>query len=87
MSCKPSTIFGEPNKGVHAYRIFGLAAVDLIGTIIIAYLIARFVKWEQLGKNMWIRFFVVFMLLMLLSLILHKLFCVHTTLTNAIMPY
>ena len=34
-----STIFGEPNKGIHKYSIFGIAIVDVIATIIIAYLL------------------------------------------------
>ena len=36
MACPYSTIFGKPGEGVHSYRIFGLAAVDISLTILAA---------------------------------------------------
>ena len=40
--CKYKNYFGEPGKGVHSYRIFNIAIVDvvmtLIGALIISYL-------------------------------------------------
>ena len=36
--CQYKNIFGEPKKGIHAYRIFNIAIVDLLLTIFIAYL-------------------------------------------------
>jgi hypothetical protein len=69
--CKYSEIFGIPKTGFHKLRIFGLAAGDLLGTILIAFLISRFTK---------IHFFKVFVILMLLSILLHLLFCVKTSL-------
>ena len=38
MPCPYANIFGEPNKGVHSIRFFGLAVVDCILTIIAAYI-------------------------------------------------
>jgi hypothetical protein len=67
MLCAYKNIFGEENKGIHSYRLFNVAIVDVIGTIIIALLISRkhFIK--------------ILILLFILGIILHRLFCVRTT--------
>jgi hypothetical protein len=67
MLCKYKNIFGEENKGIHSYRLFNVAIVDVIGTIIIALLISR--------KH----FLKILILLFILGIILHRLFCVRTT--------
>lgn len=40
MSCViiPPDIFGKPREGAHSWRIFDFAAVDILGTIAIAFL-------------------------------------------------
>lgn len=51
MSCPYKNIFGEPKRGFHSTRLFGLAAGDTLGTIAIAGLIAYFWKlnfWKTL---------------------------------------
>lgn len=37
MTCPYAHIFGEPGKGFHAPRLFGLAALDTLGTAGLAY--------------------------------------------------
>ena len=44
MLCDYKNILGEPGKGVHKYRIFNIAIVDVILTIIFAYFIAYLLK-------------------------------------------
>jgi hypothetical protein len=61
---------GVPNKGVHSYRFLGLAIVDVIMTIVLALLISYFCK---------IPFIYTSISLFLLGIILHRLFCVRTT--------
>lgn len=73
--CQYKDIFGKPREGVHQYRFFDIAIVDLIGTIIGALLIARWLNYD---------FVSVFLFLMISSLFIHKLFCVETTLTKLI---
>lgn len=75
MECKSqySNIFGEPKKGIHSIRIFDIAIVDLGLTILASFIIAKYTK-----RN----FFIIFAVLLALGLLLHKLFCVKTTLTN-----
>ena len=68
--CKYKNIFGKPNEGVHSYRIFNLAIVDIIATLIAAFLISYFFK---------ISFFYTCIFLFILGILFHKLFCVKTT--------
>ena len=73
--CKYKNYFGEPGKGVHSYRIFNIAIVDvvmtLIGALIISYLSGIKFIWSALG-------------LFLIGILLHRVFCVRTTIDNAI---
>jgi hypothetical protein len=75
MLCQYKDIFGLSRKGIHSYRLFDLAVVDTLATLIMAYLISRWSKWNT--KNM-------FVFLMILSVFIHKIFCVETTLTNLV---
>jgi hypothetical protein len=48
--CKYKDMFGKPNTGVHKYRLFNIAVVDVLATIAVAFLrsIRVFVsKWIQ----------------------------------------
>lgn len=73
--CKYKNIFGSPNEGVHSYRIFDLAIVDIVGTIIGAYII-----YKLTGYN----FNKILISLFILGIILHKIFCVNTKLNSLI---
>lgn len=74
--CAHKNIFGKPGQGVHSYRIFNIAIVDTLLTLVAAYLIGRYYKMKPLD------IFYVFAVLMILSVLVHKLFCVETTLTK-----
>lgn len=69
--CKYKDILGIPGKGVHQYFGFGFAILDLIGTMVIAYIISIMTGYSLLK---------VFIALMLFTIIIHKLFCVKTKL-------
>jgi len=73
--CQYKNIFGTPNTGAHSYRLFNIAIVDLGFTILASYLIAKYFSMN---------FVYVFIILMLIGLIMHKLFCVDTTLTKLV---
>jgi len=68
-------IFGRLNEGLHSYRFLNLAIFDVIGTIIIAYLIAKFFNLNS---------FIIIILAFLIGIILHRLFCVNTTINKII---
>lgn len=72
---KFSEIFGRPNEGVHSYRFLNLAIIDVIGTIVIAYIIAKI-----FNLNPWITIIFAFVI----GIILHRLFCVNTTINKLI---
>jgi len=77
--CKYKDIFGSPNQGVHKYRLFNIAIIDLVATIILALLIVVLAGiWSV--KNL----IIVSVLLILISIPIHMLFCVKTTLTNLV---
>lgn len=68
--CFYKDIFGKPNEGIHKYRMFDIAIIDLILTIGSAFLISQY-----FGQN----FIIILILLLLLGIIMHHLFCVKTT--------
>jgi hypothetical protein len=68
--CPHKNILGTPNEGIHQYRILNIAIADVIGTIVVSYLLAK-----QLKQDFKLMLIVIF----LLGIILHRLFCVETT--------
>ena len=72
---KYKNILGEPKTGVHRYRLFGLAIVDVLMTILLAVLISYFFKYP---------FLVTVVFLFVLGIILHRLFDVRTTIDTLI---
>ncbi len=78
--CKYSKIFGEPNTGVHAHRIYGFASIDIAMTLCAAYIISSLTHSPTDIRA----FFMITMILVILAIILHKLFCVNTKLNSII---
>jgi uncharacterized membrane protein YcaP (DUF421 family) len=75
MLCKYKDIFGKVKTGVHSIRLFDIAIIDVIGTILIGVAINYYTK---------INIFIILIILFLLAIILHKLFCVNTTINRLI---
>lgn len=74
--CQYKDIFGKPNTGAHSYRLLNIAIVDVLVTLLLAFVISYFNK----QKNVMYIFFI----LVLISVFIHKLFCVDTTLTKLV---
>jgi hypothetical protein len=68
--CKYKNVLGVSGQGIHSYRLFGIAIVDLIMTIIGAYFLARWFRWPFLRT---------FIYLFILGEFLHYIFCVPST--------
>ena len=68
--CKYKDIFGKPNEGIHSYRFLNIAIVDVLATIVVAFLISHFTKF-CFGKTL--------LALFLCGIVMHRLFCVKTT--------
>ena len=75
--CKYKNSLGIPNKGIHSYRFLGLAIVDVIMTIIGAILLSYFFKISLVYTTISLFF---------LGIILHRLFCVRTTIDKLLFP-
>jgi len=73
MLCKYKDIFGKPNQGVHSIRLFNIAIVDVVMTIIGAFFISKFLK-----TGFW--FTLIF--LFISGIIAHRVFCVETTINK-----
>jgi len=75
--CKYKNALGVPNEGIHSYRLFGVAIVDVVMTLIGAYLISYFFKYNLLYTTIG---------LFVLGIILHRVFCVRTTVNKILFP-
>ena len=71
MLCKYKDMFGKVGKGLHSYRILNIAIVDVLLTIIIAFIINLLFPTYK--------FIYILVLLFITGIILHRIFCVKTT--------
>lgn len=68
--CKYSDIFGKPGEGLHKYRLFGVAIVDVIFTFIVAFILYKvYPKYNFATYSIF---------LFSLGIVMHRLFCVRT---------
>ena len=72
--CQYKDIFGKPNEGSHSYRIFDIAIVDVLATIIVALLI-----YMLFGTRMGVPFWQILVALFAIGILAHRIFCVRTT--------
>uniref|UniRef100_A0A6C0EEQ2 Uncharacterized protein n=1 Tax=viral metagenome TaxID=1070528 RepID=A0A6C0EEQ2_9ZZZZ len=72
MFCKYKNIFGDLEKDIHAFRIYNIAIWDVLGTIIFAYLI-----YLYYFPNF--NYIYTLLLVFLLGIFFHRIFCVRTT--------
>ena len=75
--CKYKNMFGEVGTGLHSYRLFNIAVVDVILTIIVAYILS--VAFNTPFLYTLVGFFI-------LGIVLHRLFCVRTTVDKLLFP-
>jgi hypothetical protein len=75
--CKYKDIIGKPGLGLRKYRIFDIAILDTVVTIIGAYLIAIFFNWSPLYT---------IIVIFILGIISHRIFCVRTGLDKKLFP-
>jgi hypothetical protein len=75
--CKYKDALGNPGKGIHSYRFMGVAIADVIMTLIGAFLISYYTGYSFLNVSIF---------LFILGIILHRLFCVRTTIDKLLFP-
>lgn len=75
MLCKYKNALGEPGKGVHSYRVFDIAVVDVVLTILLGY----GVSWVLNTSFLW-----TLIAVFLIGIVVHWIFCVDTTIGKKI---
>jgi hypothetical protein len=75
--CQYRDVFGQVGTGVHSYRLFDIAIVDLLATILLGVILQRIFDIKL--DLVWI-----ILLLILVSIPIHMLFCVETRLVSAL---
>jgi hypothetical protein len=78
MFCKYKNIFGAVGEGIHSYRIWDIAIVDLLLTVLLAYIIYIFIPHYT--------FIAILILLLTIGIICHRIFCVRTTVDKLLFP-
>lgn len=71
MPCKYKDMFGKVGEGPHSYRLFNIAVVDVIFTILGAFIFYLFFPKYS--------FLYILAILFITVIIMHRLFCVRTT--------
>lgn len=68
--CKYKHIFGAEGEGAHSVRVANIAIVDVVLTVIAGIVLAHVFKWS-VGLTL--------LLLFATGILMHRLFCVNTT--------
>ena len=71
--CKYKDMFGKPGEGLHAYRVGDIAIIDVLGTLLAAWFI------DSSGVAGTYNYYQIAAALFVLGIILHRAFCVKTT--------
>jgi len=75
--CKYKNLFGPVNQGIHSYKLYGISVLDVLVTLIAAILISYLFKTSLLFTTI---------ILFILGIILHRIFCVRTTVDKLLFP-
>lgn len=70
--CKYKDVLGKPKEGFHKYRIMNISILDVLATILLAKTIQYYIVPD---KNIWL----ILILCFISGIILHRIFCVKTT--------
>jgi len=72
MLCEYSELIGKVGEGIHSYRLFNIAILDVIITMIGAYFLQKkfFSNYSYLQ---------VLIVVFIMAIISHRIFCVRTT--------
>ena len=75
--CKYKNMFGEPRVGIRKYRIFDIAIFDTVITVWCVYVLSWLFKWP---------FWTTLVIVLLLGIFVHRLFCVLTGVAMKLFP-
>ena len=77
--CKYKDILGIPKTGLHSYRVFNIAIMDVVFT----FLFAKFIQTYIMKKT---DYLLILFCSFILGIILHRIFCVRTTIDKLLFP-
>ena len=75
--CPYKNVFGSLGTGIHSYRIFDIAYLDVLVSVIVAYILSRILRTP---------FLYTLILFFIFGIIIHRLLCVRTTIDRLIFP-
>ena len=75
--CKYKNMIGEPNTGIHSYRLFGVAIIDVLVTIMGGVIFSYFTGYNLLYT---------LVILFIIGIIAHRVFCVRTAVDKLLFP-
>lgn len=75
--CQYKDVFGKPGTDIHSYRVGDIAIVDFLLTIAAAFILCKIFDWS---------FWVTLLVLFVVGIIMHRLFCVRTTIDKLLFP-
>ena len=75
--CDYKDIFGNPYEGLHSYRVFDIAIIDVLLVLITVYLYTSYT-----GQS----FFECLIVAFVIGIILHRIFCVRTYIDRLLFP-
>lgn len=76
MACQYRDSLGKVGEGIHSYRIFDIAIVDVVLTALLS-LVTQFFLSVVFKAN--VPLWLIFLVWLIIAEILHYLFCVETT--------
>tara|TARA_B100001996_G_scaffold339238_1_gene292121 strand:- start:51 stop:296 length:246 start_codon:yes stop_codon:yes gene_type:complete len=77
--CKYKDILGKPGKGLHSYRVYNIAVID----VLLTFLLAKFIQYYLLEET---DFFLILCCCFIAGIVIHRVFCVRTTVDKLLFP-
>jgi hypothetical protein len=70
--CKYKDVLGKPKTSLHSYRVFNIAIVDVLFTVVLAKAIQYYIMEDT-------DFLLILISCFIVGIIAHRVFCVKTT--------
>ena len=77
--CKYKDILGKPGKGLHSYRVYNIAIID----VLLTFLLAKFIQYYILEEY---DFCLILCCCFIAGIVIHRVFCVRTTVDKLLFP-
>lgn len=78
MLCQYKDIFGKVGEGIHSFRIFDISVIDVLVVVILSFIIHDFYPNYKVIN--------ILIVLFIIGIIVHRIFCVRTTVDKFLFP-